>query len=180
MSATDEERVLSGGAAVITYYSENANRHPAWLSYIELPNGDRFDVRCEGCTEHEVIDRARKLWENTVSKQWMTNRSAARCPPRASAEGWGAPSPAVSPPRPAAGDWGAPLPGPVMAAIEAPHPVAGQTWGQPPGQRSTGLAGTVWMIHHGTRQKLRVPASEVAAYEARGFERGGPRTPFRS
>lgn len=42
-----------------------------------------------------------------------------------------------------------------------------------------GLTGSVWVINHLTRQKLRVSASELQKHLDNGFERGGPKTKFR-
>jgi|ERR1035438_5272030 hypothetical protein len=41
------------------------------------------------------------------------------------------------------------------------------------------LIGKVWMINHKDHLRARVNPSEVSAYEAEGFERGGPKTAFR-
>lgn len=38
------------------------------------------------------------------------------------------------------------------------------------------LAGKIWMIHKETRDKIRIPLTEISMYEQRGYERGGPRS----
>lgn len=38
------------------------------------------------------------------------------------------------------------------------------------------LAGKIWMIHKETREKIRIPLTEISMYEQRGYERGGPRS----
>ena len=40
--------------------------------------------------------------------------------------------------------------------------------------------GKVWMIHHSKQLRERVLPADVDAYLAQGFEKGGPRTSFRS
>ncbi len=56
-------------------------------------------------------------------------------------------------------------------------------WGDLPAdsQRSNhGLSGSVWVIHHAKKEKLRVSGDKVDSYLANGYERGGPRTQFRT
>lgn len=43
-----------------------------------------------------------------------------------------------------------------------------------------GMIGKVWLVHHGLKQKKRVDPNEVDAMMAQGYERGGPKTAFRS
>ena len=68
------------------------------------------------------------------------------------------------------------------------------SWGTPPatwGEKRTsidlpadserpehGLSGSVWLIHHGQRAKVRVKADEAQKYLDEGYVRGGPRTQF--
>lgn len=42
--------------------------------------------------------------------------------------------------------------------------------------RGSHFAGKVWMIHKQTREKIRIDAGQVAEYEFKGYERGGPRS----
>ncbi len=41
-----------------------------------------------------------------------------------------------------------------------------------------GLVGSVWLVHHGQRAKVRVKASEAQRYIDEGYVRGGPKTKF--
>ena len=38
------------------------------------------------------------------------------------------------------------------------------------------LANTIWVIHKETREKKRIPLTEISMYEKQGWERGGPRS----
>ena len=35
---------------------------------------------------------------------------------------------------------------------------------------------TIWVIHKDTREKKRIPLTEISMYEKNGWERGGPRS----
>lgn len=45
--------------------------------------------------------------------------------------------------------------------------------------RGQHLVGTVCMINHGLKQRMRCKAAEVPKFEEKGWIKGGPRTPFR-
>jgi hypothetical protein len=44
--------------------------------------------------------------------------------------------------------------------------------------KGAGLAGKVWLLHRGDQVRARVNPDEVAAYLARGYVLGGPKTKF--
>lgn len=47
-------------------------------------------------------------------------------------------------------------------------------------EKEHGMTGKVWMINHTTKQKARITAALVEQFELNGWERGGPKTVFRS
>ncbi len=52
-------------------------------------------------------------------------------------------------------------------------------WPKPNGDgRGKHLIGTVCMIHHAMKKRIRCAAAEVNKFEADGWVRGGPRTQF--
>ena len=61
--------------------------------------------------------------------------------------------------------------------VETPE---GEVTVSAPSGRGAALVGSVWMIHHAKKLRERVPASELDLYLGRGYEKGGPRTKFRS
>lgn len=46
-------------------------------------------------------------------------------------------------------------------------------------EKEHGLSGSVWVVHHGNKDKTRVSANELDGYLAKGYEKAGPRTQFR-
>lgn len=46
--------------------------------------------------------------------------------------------------------------------------------------RGKSLLGKVWLMHHAKKERVRVSPDQVSDYLGRGYERGSPRTPFRS
>lgn len=77
-------------------------------------------------------------------------------------------------------DYGA-VPDPVVNVWGTPHAEikTGQAVGNEFPNKEHGLAGSVWLVHHGLKKKTRVAASEVDSLIAQGYERGSPRTEFR-
>lgn len=57
-------------------------------------------------------------------------------------------------------------------------------WGKGPSgelnETKHGMSGKVWMINHTNKTRVRVTPDEVQRMTEAGYERGGPKTPFRS
>lgn len=47
-------------------------------------------------------------------------------------------------------------------------------------EKEHGMVGKVWMLHHARKEKIRVDPSQVDSLIIEGWERGGPRTQFRT
>ena len=43
-------------------------------------------------------------------------------------------------------------------------------------QKQHHFVNTIWVIHKDTREKKRIPLTEINMYEKNGWERGGPRS----
>jgi hypothetical protein len=53
---------------VVTYYSSNAKPNQAWIAYALLPDGNIWQVRCEGASEQEASQKAINLYEAEKGK----------------------------------------------------------------------------------------------------------------
>lgn len=59
-------------------------------------------------------------------------------------------------------------------AEKAKHSVVNDPWAEVTKQHH--LANKAWMRHKESRELIRVPLTEITMYEARGYERSGPRS----
>lgn len=161
---------------IVTYHS--TNNKPEWFAYLK-PNGEFLGVRMEGATEAEAIERARNWWINEKARQCRLTGAMELDDSEVGSKAY-KPQPA----KPLS--WGEAA---NLAGIEMDQgPTGGwsttpqtNAWGVPANKGSIGhrMAGKVWLIHHGQRQKLRADPEAVDALLAQGWERAGPRTEFR-
>jgi hypothetical protein len=132
-----------------------------WLAHMNL--GNDIYMSFFGATKKEAEEKARHWYEK--EQTYFKRIYKPDVPPVApikvmNDDGWG--NGAVA--------WGA-----VDASEVKP---VDNSWGEPTTGRGHHFAGKVWMVgmKDGVKHKTRVDQSEVAAYEANGYKKGGPRS----
>jgi hypothetical protein len=143
---------------VVTYSSANAKPHERWLAFV-LINGKQWLVRFSGPDEASTAERARNFYKAEKERQTRL------C-------GDDAPSPVTVREKASIIVSGG-------AGVNKTAPADGfkSDWGGPasPG-RGHALKGMVWVANRDTKHKTRIKADELAAYEAKGYIKAGPRT----
>lgn len=93
--------------------------------------------------------------------------------------------PSVANPKPVANGWGDTKSGWDAKLNPEQQADVNNAWGNfktcntVSASKDHGLIGSVWLIHHKQKSKVRVKADEVDRYLVEGYERGGPKTKFR-
>lgn len=54
---------------VVTYHSQNAKPHEAWIGYVVLSDGNQLQVRISAATEAAVIAKAQAFWATEKERQ---------------------------------------------------------------------------------------------------------------
>jgi hypothetical protein len=148
---------------IVTYQSANSKPEDRWLAFCVGNDGEQILVRMRGSTEQEAIDRA-KAWWNGEQVKWAKMNGGFRqelepqdtpAAPIRNADGWPVKSEG----------WG------------VPQTSTNTGWNKPKSEH--GMTGKVWMINHATKERKRVDEAQVGAFIFQGWERGGPKTPFR-
>lgn len=60
----------------VTYHSQNAAPHEAWIAYAVLPNGQRWNVMVTASTESEAVDKITSLYDAEINKWKNTGEGA--------------------------------------------------------------------------------------------------------
>ena len=150
---------------IVTYHS--TNNKPEWFAYLK-PNGEFLGVRMEGATEAEAIERAKNWWINekrhqdriTGAMELEDNEVGSKGYKVPGDQEWGSPTTPTA--------WGTGL--------------NNNSWSSAPIKDASehGMAGKVWLIDHVNKKRLRADPGQVEALLASGWEKGGPKTGFRS
>lgn len=54
---------------VVTYHSQNAKPHEAWIGYVVLSDGNQLQIRISAASEQQVIARAQAFWSAEKARQ---------------------------------------------------------------------------------------------------------------
>lgn len=147
-----------GGWSQVTRYAE-AEKQLATDNFNRLSKGDSgFSWRlCEVkvieeklLVDHEEVEEVRI---DAISRLSMKDIKSA----------WGEPKQTIN------DVWGS-------------KPLAQPSWSDTPSTSEVqhGMVGKVWLINHIEKKRCRVSAKEAELLEGMNWERGGPKTPFRS
>lgn len=137
-------------ASVLVFHTSDSAFATPWLGYVVMPNGKRLEIPFFGDSEQNVRLRALAFWDKESARQ--RSLGAADLEPVADIDQDDKPAPAK-----------------IIYAKPAAAP------GKGPGKGKV-FKGKVWMINRKNGERARVEPSQVPAFEARGFVRGGPRS----